>query len=62
MTCNLTTRSFASALDLAGWLVDNQMADGDVTVTVDGVALDSGDLADCSDVDDVRRVIEITLS
>lgn len=62
MTCNLTDRTFATALDLAQWLCDNQMADGDVRVVVDGVALDASDLADSDDVDDVRRVIEITLS
>jgi len=61
MTCNLTDTVFASAIDLAGWLVDNQMADGDVRVVVDGVEIDASDLADCDDVDDVRRVIEITL-
>ena len=62
MTCNLTDRSFDTALDLAQWLCDNQMADGDVRVIVDGVELYSDDLADCDDVDDVRRVIELTLS
>ena len=52
------TGSFA---DLAQALVDNQLADGDVPVVVDGVEIDRSDLADCDDVDVVERVLQITV-
>ena len=50
-----------TAIDIAHWLANNGLSDGDVTVTVDGVELDSSDLADTDDTDDIVRVIRITL-
>lgn len=50
-----------TAVDIAHWLANNGLSDGDVTVTVDGVELDSTDLADTDDTDDIVRVICITL-